>query len=430
MSSIRVVLSLAAKMNLEIEQLDMKTAFLHGDLEEEIYMEQPEGFSAKGKEHLVCRLKKSLYGLKQAPRLWYKKFNSFMIDHGYDRTTLDHCVFVKKFSDEEFIILLLYVDDMLIVGRDTSKIDKLKKELSKSFSMKDLGSAKQILGMKISRDRKNGKLWLSQESYIEKALDRFNMSKAKPVSSTLAGHLKLSSKQSPTNEKEKEEMKKVPYASAVGSLMYAMVCMRPDIAHVVGVVSWFLSNPGKEHCAAVKWILRYLRGTSRVCLCFGNGKQVLDGFTDVDMAGDIDSRKSTSGYLITYSGGAESWQSRLHKCVALSTTKAEYIAIIEAAKELLWMKKFLQELGLQQGRYVLYCDSQSAIHLSKNSTFHSRSKHIDVRYHWIRDALDEKLIHIEKIHTDDNGSDMMTKSLPMQKLEICRITAGLVEPPT
>jgi transposase InsO family protein len=430
MSSIRVVLSLAAKMNLEIEQLDVKTAFLHGDLEEEIYMEQPEGFSAKGKEHLVCRLKKSLYGLKQAPRLWYKKFDSFMVDHGYDRTTSDHCVFVKKFSDGEFIILLLYVDDMLIVGRDTSKIDKLKKELSKSFSMKDLGSAKQILGMKISRDRKSEKLWLSQESYIEKVLDRFNMSKAKPVSSTLAGHLKLSSKQSPTSEEEKEEMKKVPYASAVGSLMYAMVCTRPDIAHAVGVVSRFLSNPGKEHWAAVKWILRYLRGTSRVCLCFGNGKQVLDGFTDADMAGDIDSRKSTSGYLITYSGGAVSWQSRLQKCVALSTTEAEYIAITEAAKELLWMKKFLQELGLQQERYVLYCDSQSAIHLSKNSTFHSRSKHIDVRYHWIRDALDEKLIHIEKIHTDDNGSDMMTKSLPMQKLEICRIAAGLVEPPT
>jgi hypothetical protein len=165
--------------------------------------------------------------------------------------------------------------------------------------------------MKISRDRKNGKLWLLQESYIEKVLDRFNMSKAKPVNSTLAGHLKLSSKQSPISEKEKEEMKKVLYASAVGSLMYAMVCMRPDIAHVVGVVSHFLSNPGKKHWAAVKWIFRYLRGTSRICLCFGNGKQVLDGFTDANMVGDIDFKKSTLGYLITYSGGAVSWQSRL-----------------------------------------------------------------------------------------------------------------------
>ncbi|KAL6326013.1 hypothetical protein AAG906_038505 [Vitis piasezkii] len=211
-----------------IEQLDVKTAFLHGDLEEEIYMEQPEGFTIKGKEHLVCRLKKSLYGLKQAPRQWYKKFDSFMVEHGYDRTISNHCVFVKKFFNGEFIILLLYVDDMLIVG-----------QLRKSFEMKDLGPASIILRIKISRDKKNEKLWLSQESYIEKLLGN------------------------PSNEKEKKEMRKVPYASAVGSLMYAMVCTRPDIAHVVGVVSRLLSNPGKEHRATVKWILKYLRGTSK-----------------------------------------------------------------------------------------------------------------------------------------------------------------------
>ncbi|KAL6313455.1 hypothetical protein AAG906_004418 [Vitis piasezkii] len=157
--------------------------------EEEIYMEQPEGFIIKGKEHLVCRLKKSLYGLKQASRQWYKKFDSFMIEHGYDRTASNHCVFVKKFSDREFIILLLYVDDMLIVGRDTS------------FEMKDLGPTSHILGIKISRDRTNEKLWLSQESYIEKVLDKLNMGKTKPMSSSLGSHLKLSSKKSPSSEK-------------------------------------------------------------------------------------------------------------------------------------------------------------------------------------------------------------------------------------
>ena len=155
------MLGLTASMNLKIEQLDVKTTFLHDDLEEEIYMEQPEGFTIKGKEHLVCRLKKSLYGLKQAPRQWYKKFDSFIVEYGYDRIASDHCAFVKKFSNGEFIILSLYVDDMLIVDRDTGKIDKLKKELSKSFEMKDLGLARQIIGIKISRDRKNGKLWLS-----------------------------------------------------------------------------------------------------------------------------------------------------------------------------------------------------------------------------------------------------------------------------
>ena len=161
------------------------------------------------------------------------------------------------------------------------------------------------------------------------------MEKAKVVSCPLANHFRLSSKQSPSIDEEKEEMDKVPYASAIGSLMYAMVCTRPDIAHSVGVVSRFLSNPGKKHWAAVKWILRYLHSTSKMCLSFGNANPVLVGYTDADMAGDVDSRKSTLGYLITFAGGAVSWQSKLQKSVALSTTEAEFIAAIEAWKELL-----------------------------------------------------------------------------------------------
>ena len=430
MSSIRVVLGLAASLDLEVEQMDVKTAFLHGDLEEEIYMEQPEGFKVKGKEDYVCRLKKSLYGLKQAPRQWYKKFESVMEEQGYKKTTSDHCVFMQKFSDGDFIILLLYVDDMLIVGMNSSRIDKLKKQLSQSFAMKDLGPAKQILGVRIHRSRKDKKLFISQEQYIEKVLERFNMNNAKVVSSPLATHFKLSTKQSPSTDKEKEDMERIPYASVVESLMYAMVCTRPDIAHAVGVVSRFLSNPGKEHWNAVKWIMRYLRGTSKMCLSFGSGKPMLVGYTDSDMAGDMDTRKSTSGYLITFSGGAVSWQSRLQKCIALSTTEAELIAATEACKELLWMKRFLQELGLKQQQYVLFCDNQSTIHLAKNSSFHSRSKHIDVRYHWIRDTLNDKLLTLEKIHTDDNGSDMLTKALTREKLEICCSIAGMANPST
>ncbi|GKV53845.1 hypothetical protein SLEP1_g60358, partial [Rubroshorea leprosula] len=191
MSSIRVVLGLAASMNLELEQLDVKTAFLHGDLHEEIYMDQPEGFEEHGKEHMVCKLNKSLYGLKQAPRQWYKKFDSFMMSHGYQRTNADPCVYIRLFPNGNFIILLLYVDDMLILGQDVEKICRLKEELSKSFDMKDLGPAKQILGMAITRDRKAGKLWLSQEKYVERLLERFNMKHAKPVSTPLANHFKL-----------------------------------------------------------------------------------------------------------------------------------------------------------------------------------------------------------------------------------------------
>ena len=172
-------------------------------------MEQPEGFNVKGKEKLACKLKKSLYGLKQAPRKWYKKFDFFffMKNHGFNKIMCYHCIFVKKFVDNDFIMFLLYVDDVLIVGQDTSKIDNLKKELSKSFGMKDFGSAKYIFGMKITRDRKSEKLWLPQEAYVEKVLKRFNMSKAKYVCSPLVGHFNLSSKHCPASEKEKQEMR-------------------------------------------------------------------------------------------------------------------------------------------------------------------------------------------------------------------------------
>ena len=232
-------------------------------------MQQSKWFDVKGKDNLVCKLKKSLYRLKQAPRKWYKKFGSFMMSHGYNRTTYDHCVFIRKFFDDDFVIYLLYVDDMLIIGHDSSKIDRLKRELSKYFAMKDLGSVKQILGMKICYDRKNRKLWLSQEIYIEKVLKRLNRSKAKKICSPHLDHLKLSSKLCPTSEKYMKEISKVPYAFAVGSWMYVMVWTRPNIAHAVGVVSRFLTNHRKEHWEIVKWTLRYLRGTSRVCLFFG-----------------------------------------------------------------------------------------------------------------------------------------------------------------
>ena len=203
MCSIRVILGLAASMNLELDQLDVKTAFLYGDLDEEIFMEQPEGFKVKRKENMVCKLKKSLYELKQVPRQRYKKFDSCMMSQEYKSTFVDPCVYVRKFPDDKFIILLLYFDDMLIVGQDVFIIQKLKMELSKTFYMKDLGSAKCILGMEILRDRKASKLWLSQERYIERMLEMFNMKNSKPVSTPLAGHFKLSKRLCPSTGKKK-----------------------------------------------------------------------------------------------------------------------------------------------------------------------------------------------------------------------------------
>ena len=194
-SSIRVLLALVAQFDLELKQLDVKTAFLHGDLEETIYMDQPEGFLAEGKEDHVCQLKKSLYGLKQSPRQWYKRFDAFMTTHGFSRSAFDSCVYHKKMSGNSMIYLLLYVDDMLIAANNITEINILKKLLSKEFDMKDLGVAKKILGMEISRE--NGVVHLSQKRYIRKVLERFNMDMSKPVSTPLASHKKLSELQKP-----------------------------------------------------------------------------------------------------------------------------------------------------------------------------------------------------------------------------------------
>ncbi|GJV43043.1 retrovirus-related pol polyprotein from transposon TNT 1-94 [Tanacetum coccineum] len=320
MGSIRVVLGLAASLDLEVEQMDVKTTFLHGDLDKEIYMEQPEGFQVKGKEDYMCRLQKSLYGLKQAPRQWYKKFESVIGKQGYRKTSSDHCVFFQKFGDDDFIIL-------------------------------------------------------------------FNMDKAKVVVPSYY-NFKLTDKDCPSSKKNIEKMDRVPYASAVGSLMYAMVCTRPDLAHAVGVVSRFLSNPGKKHWEAVKWIFRYLRpppGTSKLGITFGNGKPMLVGFTDSDMAGNKDNMKSTSGYLMTFAGGAVSWQSRLQKCVALSTTEAEYMAATEACKELLWFENSFCKNWFQA---TTLCD-----------------------------AIEDGMFELNKVHTDDNASDMLTKAVAREKLK-------------
>ena len=217
-----------------------------------------------------------------------------MSEQGYTRCHSDHCVYLKRKNDGNYIILLLYVDDMLVTGSKMQEIKVLKIKLVNYFSMKDLGATKQILGMRISRDRKNHKLTLSQNEYIQKVLKRFNMQNEKPVSTPFASHFKLSKEMCPKTQEEMDYMSKVTYASTVRSLMYAMVCTRPDIAHAVGVVSRYMKNPGKEHWMVVKWILRYLRGTTNQALCFGGSNIALQGYVDADMAGDRDNKRSTT----------------------------------------------------------------------------------------------------------------------------------------
>ncbi|KAH9689127.1 hypothetical protein KPL70_015374 [Citrus sinensis] len=323
-----------------------------------------------GKKNHVCRLIKSLYGLKQSPMQWYKRFDQFIQGQKYTRSEHNHCVYFRRLPDGVFIYLLLYVDDMLIASKNGDEIKRLKKQLTSEFEMKDLGDAQRILGMEIRRDKKNGSVWLTQKSYLKKVLEKFGMDdKTKPVCTPLAPHFKLSSSSCPTSQEERDYMARVPYASAVGSLMYAVVCTRPDISQAVSMVSRYMHNPGKNHWLAVKWILRYLYGTVDVTLLFKKdcGQQCV-GYCDSDFTGDLDKRRSTTGYVFTLGGGPVCWRSILQSTIALSSTEAEYMAATEAVKEAIWLRGLLGDFGIIQKNIKVFCDNQSAIFLAKNQT--------------------------------------------------------------
>ena len=270
LKSIRILLAVAASLDYEIWQMDVKTAFLNGNLNEDIYMQQPEGFKAKGKEHMVCKLQRSIYGLKQASRSWNIRFDQAITSFGFEKSPDEPCVY-KRIQAQKVVFLVLYVDDILLIGNDKQGLSGVKDWLHKQFDMKDLGEANYILGIKLIRDRKNKLLALSQASYIHKILVRFNMENSKRGSLPFRHGIHLSKEQSPKTPEQKERMSRIPYASAVGSLMYAMLCTKPDICYAVGVVSRYQSDPGEEHWIAVKHILKYLRRTRDYMLVYSSG---------------------------------------------------------------------------------------------------------------------------------------------------------------
>lgn len=426
-TSIRIMLSIVVNRDYELEQMDVKTAFLHGSLEERIFMEQPEGFIKKGDENKVCLLRKSLYGLKQSPRQWNKRFDSFMREQGFERSSRDACVYLRNVETEKAIYLLLYVDDMLIASGNKAEIKQVKECLSREFEMKDLGKASRILGMDIIRNREEGWLILSQENYLEKVLRNFKMGEARPVVTPTASHVKLRSLFKEEKLEEATFMENIPYSSAVGSLMYAMVRSRPDLGYAVGLVCRFMSSPGRDHWAAVKWILRYLKGTLKTRSTFKKHSEFgIEGFSDSDYSADLDKRRSVTGYTFKVWGNTVCWKSNLQSVVALSTTEAEYMALSEAAKEALWLKGLCAELGLGDKSVLLHCDSQIALALAKNDVHHEKTKHVDTKFHHIRDTVSKGQITLAKIHTTKNPADFLTKALPGPKFELCCDILGVV----
>ena len=312
-----------------------------------------------------------------------------MLKNDFYRSKYDRCIYHKEFSSGCIMYLLLYVYDILIACKSLSEIQKLKLLLSGEFEMKDLGSVKKILGIDIRRDRTHKKLYLTQKNYLAKVLSKFGMKDTKLVLIPLASQFKLQESSGTKTEEEKAYMDRIPYANIVGSIMYAMVCTRPDLSYAVSLVSRFVSNLCKDHWHALKWILRYIKGTINKGRMFGEDKDlvsnkgVITRFVDYNFARCLDTRNSLTSYVFTTFGTTISWKASLQKVVALSSIEAEYMDLTQAIKEALWLLGLVREQRIDQDQIVVFCDNQGAVQLSKNQVFHERTKHIDIKLHFI-----------------------------------------------
>ena len=428
LKSVRILLAIAAYYDYEIWQMDVKTAFLNGHLSEDVYMTQPEGFVDPKNAGKICKLQRSIYGLKQASRSWNIRFDEVVKGFGFIKNEDEPCVY-KKASGSALVFLVLYVDDILLIGNDIPMLEAVKTSLKKSFSMKDLGEAAYILGIRIYRDRSKRLIGLSQDTYIDKILNRFNMQDSKKGFLPMSHGITLSKSQCATTPDEQKRMSTIPYASAIGSIMYAMLCTRPDVSFALSVTSRYQSDFGEAHWTIVKSILKYLRRTKDMFLIFGGEDELLvKGYTDASFQTDKDDSKSQSGFVFCLNGGAVSWKSSKQDTVADSTTEAEYIAASEAAKEAVWIRKFVSDLGVvpsASSPVDLYCDNSGAVALAKEPRTTKKSRHILRKYHLIRNFVERGDVKVCKVHTDSNVADPLTKPLPQPKHEAHMRSMGI-----
>ena len=427
-TSLRVILSLCAIFDLEMAQLDIKTAFLNGLVEEEIYIEQPEGFTTPESEHLVGRLVKCIYGLKQALHVWNEKFNDFLILFGFTRSKHDPCVYFRR-RETEILIMAIWVDDGLICSNNKTAIAEIISFLATHFEMRSLPTDR-FVGLELTRNRKEKKLWVNQQAFIEKIIHRFNMSQCNPKLTPADPNVRLSKEMEPKTNSQRQEAKKLPYQQAVGCLNYLAQTTRPDIGFAVNQLSRYCNLFGAEHWKAAKHVIAYLKGTVSYGLCYGgDGASVsssLVGYSDSDYAGDLDNFRSTTGYILFFNLGPVCWRSRLQPSTAGSTMQAEYQALSDFTKETVFVRWLLQELNfLGQQPAMLFCDNTAAIQLANNPSCQAKTRHINVAYHTIRDFIKDRSIEVNQVSSKENLADTLTKPLPAVAFEKIRSLIGI-----
>lgn len=415
--TIRILLSVAAQRGWKVYQLDVKSAFLYGELKEVVYVDQPEGFVKKGEENKVYLLRKALYGLKQAPRPWFSRIEGYFKQAGFHRSSYDHTFFIKR-EGEKCIMVSIYVDDLIFAGNDELLLEEFKLSMKQEFEMTDLGLMRFFLGVEIRQSSKG--IHLCQKKYAHEVLERFEMSNCNPVKNPIVPGAKLS------KEEDGEEVDGTLYKQMVGCLVYLTVT-RPDMMYVVCLISWFMAKPREKHMLAAKRALRYLKGTMELGVFYKRGSELeVIAYTDSDYAGDVEDRKSTSGYVFLLNGAAVCWSSRKQEVVTLSSTEAEYVAATSCACHCVWIKGVMEQNFMEQNKCMeINCDNTSSIKLSKNPVMHRRTKHIDVRYHYLRDLTNQEVVKLVFCGTEEQVADIMTKPVKLETFIKLRSLLGM-----
>ena len=425
--SLRLLLALAALEDWHIHQMDVKSAFLNGVLEEEIYMEQPTGFVVAGQETRVCRLKKALYGLKQASRAWNLQFHGVLTGLGFTRTFSDAGVYVcHQHGGDGALIIILYVDDITLLGSSLEKVKRMKESLSNRYEMSDLGEIESYLGVRIVRDRSDKRIQIDQSGYITGVLERFGMASANPHNTPLPAGADVHLVKY-TGEASLSDIKH--YQSLIGSLLYIQIGTRPDISFAVSRLAQYAANPSPQHLKLAQYVLGYLAGTKDMCIQYnGATGEGLHGYSDSSLGDQTDDRHSTSGYVFLLTDGVVSWSSRKQRTVAQNTTEAEYMAMADAANQAAWYHSFLEELGYTVDDPIpLHGDNKGAIDLALNPVTGRRSKHIEIKHHVIREYVERGTITLVRTPTAEMLADGFTK--PLARVSLIRHNGdmGLVQ---
>ncbi|KAE8186284.1 hypothetical protein CF335_g7486, partial [Tilletia laevis] len=412
LSALRMMVTLAIQLGLRLHGMDVKTAYLNGELDVDIYMKQPPGYDdGTGR---VCRLLRTLYGLKQSGRYWYHKLRDRLVTAGFQQLKSEPCLFFKQ-TDQGPTIILVYVDDVAIAAPTEEAVSDIKRQFTSWFKMTDNGPLTSMLGIRIHRSRCGQVATMNQTGYIDQVLQRYGMDTCKPADTPMSEAFKnIGPREGSTATTQERHY----FAALIGCLLWLAQGTRMDIAFAVGKLARFMGNPSDEHVAAGKRVLRYLAGTRELGLRFRHTDLAqLVGYSDSDHGADLSTRRSVTGYVFYLHGNPVTWRSKLQDTVSVSSTEAEYVALSEATREAIWAVQLLGELQIRKkGPVDMYTDNTGAEALARNPQAHQRTKHISIHHHLVRDSNNDGTIKVRRVHTDENPADILTKGVTFARL--------------